>query len=91
MADVFQCDKCKRLLHPQVKSGRMILQELGPDGMPHTGLYNRKAEVCRSCFEEMQRIMNATAPKPDMPQAHGIMTEASLAMIDMAKQTKKLT
>lgn len=59
MADLFKCDKCKAVLHPSVKKGRLVLQEL-TNGQPHMSLYNKKAEVCQTCFEGLRRMMNQT-------------------------------
>ena len=59
MADLFRCDKCLNI-HPKLgKVGRLIVQELGEnDGMPHPSLYNRKLELCKSCFVHFQGVMN---------------------------------
>lgn len=60
MADLFQCDKCGKILRVGLKKGRLTLQEL-QDGMPHASLYNNKADVCEPCFKMLRDGMNMSA------------------------------
>lgn len=78
MADLFQCDKCGTIASKDGKRARLILQELGPDGNPHPAHYNRKAEVCGGCFDNLKVMMNRAAPvKPSFAEASDITREAS--------------
>lgn len=78
MADLFRCDKCKRLGKLDEKKGRFIVQELGPDGNPHPSFYNRKLEVCGTCLEDLkesvQRTVNTTGLS--FPEANAIVRES---------------
>jgi len=77
MADLFRCDKCGRIGRASEKKGRLIVQELGSDGLAHPALYNRKAEVCEGCFTEVCRTMHDPSGKrPTLEESSAIVRES---------------
>lgn len=88
MADKFECDKCGKQGPMAMKRGRLIVQELN-NGMPHPSLYNRKAELCESCMQQLKTSMRGTPGPASMAESQGICAEASLAVLDMPDKKKK--
>lgn len=78
MADLFKCDKCGVVGPKMSKAGRLILQELGEaDQMPHPSLYNRRAEVCAVCFEQLRMATDKHMPRPTFVEASDITRDAN--------------
>lgn len=75
MADLFKCDKCGHVGPLSHKRGRFIVQELNiHDGLPHTSLYNGRAEVCQVCLETLIASLGGRKSGPaDMTKNQEIM------------------
>lgn len=78
MADLFKCDKCGHVGPAAHKRGRFIVQELNVhDGLPHTSLYNARAEVCVTCLDALIRSLGGRPNNTDMTKNQEIMREAN--------------
>jgi hypothetical protein len=53
MADLFKCDKCKQIFEPSEKRGRILLEAIGYDTLPHAN-FRGELWICRGCFSEYQ-------------------------------------
>lgn len=77
MADLFKCDKCHQIHKLDKKSGRLIIQELGPDFLPHPSLYNRRVELCRTCFDNFCHLtQQSVEPRITFEEANAIVKES---------------